>query len=63
MTDDGQEDSMRIGRFIEVLEIVPDETPDLSGDRDAQRGETGVHPPVVAPRADVAPGGRPAYSS
>ncbi len=62
MTEDRQEDSMRIGRFIEVLEIVPDETPGLSGDWDAQR-ETGVHAPVVALRADVAPGGRPAYSS
>ncbi len=57
---------MRIGRFVEVLEIVPDETPGLGLDGDAQRTQQGSCPPVVGPRvdrADQARGRSAAYAS
>ncbi len=43
---------MRIGRFIEVLEIVPDETPGLNPDRVAQPEYQDGYAPVAGPLVD-----------
>ena len=54
---------MQIGQFIEVLDIVPDETPGLSRDGDAQGSETDVHASVIGLRVDSGPARRPVHAS
>ncbi len=41
---------MRIGRYVEVLEIVPDETPGLNPDGDARRTHVDADAAVINPR-------------
>jgi len=43
---------MRIGHFVEVLEIVPEETRGLGLDGDAQHQHHDGHGPVVRPRVN-----------
>ncbi len=57
---------MRIGYFVEVLEILPEETRGLGPDGDAQRQHHDGHGPVVRPRVnyvDDAVGRSTAYAS
>ena len=57
---------MRIGRYVEVLEIVPDETPGLDPDGDAQCRHVDAHASVVGPRVgsvEEARGRSAAYAS
>ena len=41
---------MRIGRYVEVLEIVPDETPGLGPDVDAEWRQVDAHAFPEGPR-------------
>ena len=43
---------MRIGHFVEVLEILPEETRGLGPEGDAQRQHHDGHGPVVRPRVN-----------
>ena len=57
---------MQIGHFVEALEILPDETPGLGQDRDAECAHPDAHASVVGPGVgcvEQAPGRSAAYAS
>ena len=57
---------MKIGHYVEVLEIVPDETPGLDPDGDAHCRHVDADAAVVSPRlvsVDEARGRSAAYAS